>query len=748
MLALSHEYVRLADTKQPKASILRGNSIVPSRLNNSPVMKNTRTLPTRPILRGLVSALAVAALSSQVAQANPYASGIKNNAGTISFILNEAADDVSVSFPQNNTTNDLGALAQGTQSFVLGPGTNNYVITVKKIGSGQSSLISVDTNKWVNFWGPRGVTVNRNPKSGNFGRVYTVNASAGHQPLGGVTATAPGYRDVTRGVYAINADQTDAVGQGDAAKTFGMTLAASTTYSPHKLSVGPDDMVYVGDGAGYYVGGITNGVWMVNPDLSTGTPLFPIDGTVPEVCGGVMGAPFAMGSYAAGTLGLYAISWDLSGPTYGYQTVWLYTNFTTLPFTGTPTEIAYGGIGSVQGVYADMTIGPDGKIYTCEPRGTPSASSIPIHIFDPSGTLLWDSWNNWNPAGGDPYALSRSIAISSDGKMMMTHNSTTGNFTTVQLTNGIPDSSTFALITTGFGSTSYGAALDAANNVYLTSSGLGILRVYSLGQTTTAITSNDATGTNGTFQLVTPSTTVNVVATQSDAREAGPVNGIFTITRTTSDQSGPMTVNFTFAGTAVLGKHYTSSATNTVVIPAGQASVNVTIVPKEDNTPDPTLTVILNLKSGASYSAVVPTSATVTIADDSPPFLQISALSTNIFEGNPYDYARGDDYPVGRYQHLPGSGRPQLHLHRHGRFQCELLPHQLAGHLQPWRCEPKDSAPLPDQRQRVSSEQDHHAGHGGRVGLHRLQLHLHDDPDGGHPSDGDRAVVGQPADGG
>ena len=66
-------------------------------------MKNTRNLPARPTLRGLVLALAVTALSSYIAQAHPYASGITNVGGTISFILNEAADTVGVYFPDNNS---------------------------------------------------------------------------------------------------------------------------------------------------------------------------------------------------------------------------------------------------------------------------------------------------------------------------------------------------------------------------------------------------------------------------------------------------------------------------------------------------------------------------------------------------------------------------------------------------------------------------------------------------------------------
>jgi hypothetical protein len=274
-----------------------------------------------------------------------------------------------------------------------------------------------------------------------------------------------------------------------------------------------------------------------------------------------------------------------------------------------------------------------------ENRATPAAGNAPIYVLDPSGTQLWNSWNNWGAANGDPYASSGAIAVTDDGQWMV-NSFRSGDLGITRLTNGIPDPANFTLISTGFGATSYGVAVDAADNIYITSSGLGILRVYSMGLTTTAVTGNDATGTNGTFQLVSPSTTVSVAATQSDAHEAGPVNGTFTITRTAADMSQPMTVSFAFAGTAVLGKNYTSSATNSVVIGAGQASATVTVVPKEDSTPDPTLTVILNLKGGASYSSTAPSTATVTIADDSTPFFQITALSTNIYEGNPYDYAR------------------------------------------------------------------------------------------------------------
>src|SRR3982750_4139350 len=68
-------------------------------------------------VRVLVSALAV--LVCAHAFAHPYASGLTNLGGTIRFILNEPATDVSVIFGNHAATNALGPLAKGLNSFSL-----------------------------------------------------------------------------------------------------------------------------------------------------------------------------------------------------------------------------------------------------------------------------------------------------------------------------------------------------------------------------------------------------------------------------------------------------------------------------------------------------------------------------------------------------------------------------------------------------------------------------------------------------
>lgn len=592
----------------------------------------------------LAAATAVLA-SVSIARAHPYASGITVSGGNVNFILNEDADSVKVAFDSNTVTNDLGALAKGAHSFALGSHTD-YSIIVYKVGSGAPSVISEDTNRFVNFYGPRGVAVNRNPKGANFGRIYVVSAAGGSTPIGGYGTTyGYGSRTLGRGIYILNADQSDAVGQGDTALTAGMTLGSSTTVSPYKISVGPDDMVYVGDGSGTYWGGTGNGVYMAQPDFSSGTALFNLGDTT--MYGGVNGTPVAFGSLAAGTLVLYAVEQDMAP----YQTVWQYNIGGTVPATtatAPPTAICNAGISSFNGVGTDMAIGPDGKIYTLEYRITPAADSIPLRVFDAAGNPLWDSWNNWGATYGDPYNYEYGIAISDDGKMMATM-IVNGKFAITRLTNGIPDPSTFTVFgptwnDMALSSSSRGIAFDAADNVYLSSGGLQMMRVCSLGMTTTAITHNDATGMNGTFELLLPPATASVTATVPNASQSGPTPGVFTLTRT-GDLNLPLAVRFTLEGTATNGVYTCSPAgidpvaTNTITFAAGQASADVTITPVNDGVARPTTTVVITLLSGAGYSATAPSSDTIYIQNTATPQIVVSAGAATMYKPMGNDFA-------------------------------------------------------------------------------------------------------------
>ncbi len=567
----------------------------------------------------VVTALALSWFSS-LSQAHPYATGITNNSGTIQFTLNESADNVSVRFDNNTSTNNLGALGAGPQSFLLTTHTN-FSIVVFKAGSGTPSQLSSDTNNFVKFNSPRGIAINTNGGSQYFGRVYVANSAAG---------TTSG-RAVGDGIYLLNADLTDAVAQGNTALTGGISFAGGSS-APFKLGVGKDNNLYINDFS--TAAAMT---WQVDPNVTLGSSnqIFAGIGEFsnPTVHTDSASTPLVTGSLAAGNLTVYMtdgaiapfnsmLRWDIgAGP---------------LPWNTPPSAVlGNAGIPSVADLTTDMDIGKDGKFYTSINRsGGTDVNSV--KVFDTDGvTFLWGSLD----VGGspDPLRQTRAIMVSPDGKYLAcVHDD--NHVSVLPLISGIPDLA--SMFTLNFPpTTTIGRDMgwDAANNIYTVSSGQALLRVYSLGLTTTAITSNDSTGTNGSFQITSPANTVSVVASTPNATEAGAVAAVFTITRSDTDTANPLIVTYTLSGLATNGTDYTLIPT-TVTIAAGQLSTNITITPVDDSISELTETVILTVKGGASYSAVSPSTATAFIADNDAQVLQISLANTNMYERITNDY--------------------------------------------------------------------------------------------------------------
>src|SRR4051794_5974210 len=81
--------------------------------------------------------------SVQVSRAIPYASGISVAGNTVSYYLNEDADDVKVVLTSPNSTLSLGAQTKGLQSFSKGTSTA-WQIQVTKSKPPVPYLISAD----------------------------------------------------------------------------------------------------------------------------------------------------------------------------------------------------------------------------------------------------------------------------------------------------------------------------------------------------------------------------------------------------------------------------------------------------------------------------------------------------------------------------------------------------------------------------------------------------------------------------
>ena len=133
-------------------------------------------------------------------------------------------------------------------------------------------------------------------------------------------------------------------------------------------------------------------------------------------------------------------------------------------------------------------------------------------------------------------------------------------------------------------------------------------------------------------------TAVSVLATDATAGEPSDT-GTFEISRVGgTDASQPLTVSFQMGGTATRGSDYVLStdagtiatATNTVVIPGGQSSVDITVTAANDNLMA-TETAVLILDGGSGYgvAAAPGNSATVSIMNENPDVVNVSAIDAS-----------------------------------------------------------------------------------------------------------------------
>lgn len=145
-----------------------------------------------------------------------------------------------------------------------------------------------------------------------------------------------------------------------------------------------------------------------------------------------------------------------------------------------------------------------------------------------------------------------------------------------------------------------------------------------LGGTATqaiAITDNDAPAVP----------TVSIEATDATAAELSSSNalntGTFTVTRA-GDATAALTVNYTIDGTATNTNDYSRLA-GSVIIPAGQSSATIAVVPVNDAATESSETVSLTLVDGVSYDLGAVSNATVTIADNAiAPLKKVGGLTS------------------------------------------------------------------------------------------------------------------------
>jgi hypothetical protein len=571
------------------------------------------------------------------ARATPYASCISNNAGNISFYLNESGGNVTVTYENGSTNASFNGQSTGTNlvagvyTFSLGAHTS-YTISVFKVGTGVPSQIPCpiqDTN--VSAGGGlgglfitgnlRGIDVNKNPTSPYFGRIYFDRSN-------------PGF------LYMLNAD-----GSVIGTNTGGISFVAGNASSPYRLGIAADDYIMLGD-----YSGTGSAVYRLPPDLTTNQlflgPVGDSAGQTAGVHGLEFSRPLLVGNLATGA-SLFIIDNDFPGAQ--PNSILVYNNITlgALPWETAPNTVGPQiglNIAGLNNVYPGLTRGPNGFFYASEQRA--NWTQPDMFVLDTTGTNeLWNSLASSTldyfvtDAGGGIAGLVDS-AVSPDGNYLVGL-AIDNHFTIAALTNGIPDISAISVITPpSFAGNARGICWDIADNMYSTSSGTAWVQAWTLGLTAKAVTTGNASGTTG-FQLVFPSTSVSISTTNSLISQANPygnpTSSSFTITRT-NDTSDSLTVNFRVKGTAATNT-YILGATNTVTFAPGQTSTNVSITAVSDGIARPVTTVTLALAQEPAYRVAGLGSATVTMLNTAPDELVASVQIPSMYNGLSNDYA-------------------------------------------------------------------------------------------------------------
>jgi hypothetical protein len=267
-------------------------------------------------IRGIVGceAAVLCLVLAGTAAAVPYASGVRNTSGTTwEFILNEAADNVTITRDGGNALN-LGGLAPGRHSFSMA-GFNAFDIRVAKNAAAGWTEISQPGNLFAHFERPLGMVVNTDPASAYFGTVYVNN--------GRDLPTASG-RQMGDGVYALSADL-----QGvDLANNFAVVANANDTTqakapgwavaddanSAFRMTLDDAGNIIIGDWSDAH-----GGIKYASRDLVMGGPLLAQEaGPTPGVQNGageyihgsIVSQPYVTGS-VGNNLVLYAMDEDL-----------------------------------------------------------------------------------------------------------------------------------------------------------------------------------------------------------------------------------------------------------------------------------------------------------------------------------------------------------------------------------------------------------------------------------------------------
>ncbi|MFR9165307.1 MAG: hypothetical protein ACLVKO_03385 [Dysgonomonas sp.] len=408
--------------------------------------------------------------------ANIYASGLKGELqgdGTykVNFFLN--TEPTSVEFQVLNgeeivKTIPINFFYLGENTLIVNPadipvGTYTWQIKATAENFTEPVKFSDENLSQMQFFGPRGVAVDNNPKNPNFGRIYVSETQAG-------TVTD---RTTNNGIYILDPLFNDVTGQGATAYAGGETW--SSTSSPYRICVAPDGRLFMSDWSdnhsGIYIMDTSNpsaNFTQIFGGTRDANGLFAKDGVN---IGGSTPHCWVLGE--GENTKLYVFDEDYlnteNGVTKGNNLLQYNIGTKTL-WEEAPSAIAYNDAanGSVQ-LNGNTSIAPDGRggWWISQYRAT-DAASVPslIHV-NTEGNIDFNSGNTPSLLGA---SFTGGMAVSPDFKKLAIGTARK----TLQILEinfddaGIPSLTPLYTIAT-LGDYTAGLAFDVAENVYLVS---------------------------------------------------------------------------------------------------------------------------------------------------------------------------------------------------------------------------------------------------------------------------------------
>ena len=323
-------------------------------------------------------------------QLNPFAFGLESKLSadketlTVTYRLNNS-NATSVNVVVYNGEEVVATVA-GTTTI----GKNTVEVPTADLPGGVELTWSVEVNgtsveaptqegKSYSFWGPRGLAIDTDPESENFGRILVTESYYGTKDMANYVASGKGS-----GIYTFNPSFTTDSVVYTGGNDFSYVLGAKKGFQPWRVKISEDGRIFV---SSLDLNGVV--VWEVSKDLQTWTPVISgahnaDDYRIYDEEGNFVAGPnVSMDVIGSGeNLKLLLYSTNKNGIAFNQTGYRLdeYALGTATTWTGTPKNILEGGKYGLVHTDVDFVYDGEGGYWFGGSRGGTAGEPNLVHI--------------------------------------------------------------------------------------------------------------------------------------------------------------------------------------------------------------------------------------------------------------------------------------------------------------------------------------------------------------------------------